>query len=239
MFRGTTDLEARVLQVQTAHSPEQRDDLLRELEPHVRRIASRVCRRVITQQDDEYMIAYRALDEALEKYKPDFNASFLSFAYKVIQRRLVDFFRQEVKHQRVLPISATGVRDDENNNNNDQNLVAVSIERHKDEELDHMRRLEIEIFIDALGKFGITLNDLAKKKPKHRDTRENLFRIAKQLVADEKLLHTFYTQKRPDKETAKALGMHRRTLSRHRNYLIALTIVVVEDLGLLRSYIGL
>ncbi|KPC72630.1 hypothetical protein ADL26_15035 [Thermoactinomyces vulgaris] len=236
MFRGTTDLEARVLQVQTAHSPEQRDDLLRELEPHVRRIASRVCRRVITQQDDEYMVAYRALDEALEKFKPDFNASFLSFAYKVIQRRLVDYFRQEGKHHRVLPMGGTGTRADENQN---QELVSVSFERHNNEELDRMRRMEIEIFIKALAKFDISLNDLAKKKPKHRDTRENLFQIARQLVADQSLLHKFYTQKRPDKELAKALGMHRRTLSRHRDYLIALTIVRVEDLGLLRSYIGL
>jgi len=235
MFRGT-DLESRVLQVQGTHSPEQRDDLLRELEPHVRRIASRVCRRVITQQDDEYIIAYRAIDEAIEDYRPDFKATFLSFAYKVIQRRLVDYFRQEAKHLKSIPITVPGAREEEIHH---QEVVALSFERHKKEELNHMRRLEIEIFTRALSKFGITLEELVKKKPKHRDTRENLFQMAKLLVQDEHLLQKLYSQRKPDKEIAQALGMHRRTLSRHRSYLIALTIVHVEDLTLLRSYIGL
>lgn len=235
MIRGT-DLESRVLQVQGTHSPEQRDDLLRELEPHVRRIASRICRRVITQQDDEYMIAYRALDEAIGNYSPDFKASFLSFAYKVIQRRLVDYFRQEAKHQKAIPITVQNEHDEEIQH---QEVVALSFEKHKKDELNQMRRLEIEIFTRALSKFDITLEELVKKKPKHRDTRENLFHMAKILVQNEELLQKLYSQRKPDKEIAQVLGVHRRTLSRHRSYLIALTVIHVEDLTLLRSYIGL
>jgi RNA polymerase sigma factor len=235
MFRGT-DLETRVLQVQETHSPEQRDDLLRELEPHVRRIASRICRRVVTPHDDEYMIAYRAIDEAIAGYNPEHRATFLSFAYKVIQRRLVDYFRQEARHQRSVPLTAPGAREEETNH---QELVAISFEKHKKEETDRMRRLEIEIFVRSLEKHGITMDELARKSPKHRDTRENLLQVAKMLVSEKKLLQKFLSQKKTDKELAKALGMHRRTLNRHRNYLIALTIVVVEDLTLLRSYIGL
>ncbi|MBH8598590.1 MULTISPECIES: sigma-70 family RNA polymerase sigma factor [unclassified Thermoactinomyces] len=235
MFRGT-DLEMRVLQVQETHSPEQRDELLRELEPHVRRIASRICRRVVTPHDDEYMIAYRAIDEAIGRYNPEHRATFLSFAYKVIQRRLVDYFRQEGRHQRSVPLSAPGAREEETHN---QELVALSFERHKKEETDRLRRLEIEIFIRSLEKYGITLEELTKKSPKHRDTRESLLQVAKMLVSDKNLMQKFLSQKKTEKDLAKTLGLHRRTLNRHRNYLIALTIVVVEDLTLIRSYIGL
>ncbi|MBA4494912.1 RNA polymerase sigma-I factor [Paenactinomyces guangxiensis] len=233
---GVTDLEMRVLQVQGTDSPEQRDELLRELEPHVRRIASRVCKRVITQQDDEYSIAYKALNEAIEDFSPHHKASFLSFAYRVVQRRLVDYFRQEQKHQRVVPIVGPGSRGEEASH---REIIELSFEKHKKEEETRMRRSEIESFTLALEKHGITLNDLVKKSPKHRDTRENLFKIAKILVSDENLLNQFYRQKKPDKHIAKKLGMHRRTLSRHRTYLIALTVLAVEDLTLMRGYVGL
>ena len=235
MFRGT-DLETRVLQVQETHSPDKRDDLLRELEPHVRRIASRVCRRVITKQDDEYMIAYKALDEAISGYSSGFQATFMSFAYKVIHRRLVDYFRQEAKHQKTVPLLTSGPNEEEIQN---QEVVAKAFESYRDEELSKMRRLEIEIFKKALAKQGITLDELVKKSPKHRDTRENLFHVAKKLVSEKQLLHKFLHQKKLDKEIASYLGMHRRTLNRHRKYLTALTIVMTEDLALVRSYLGL
>lgn len=235
MFRGT-DLERRVLQVQGTDSPDQRNELLRELEPDVRRIASRICKRVITRQDDEYIVAYKGMDEAIKSYSPHHKASFLSFAYKVVQRRLVDYFRQEAKYQRVVPFSGPGAREEESHH---PEIVALSFERHKKEEIAQMRRSEIEIFKQALERHGISLTELVKKSPKHRDTRENLFQIAKVLVSDEQLLHQFYRQSKPDKHMAKKLGLHRRTLSRHRTYLIALTVLVVEDLTLMRSYVGL
>lgn len=235
MFR-VTDLERRVLQVQGTDSLQQRDELLRELEPHVRRIASRVCKRVITQQDDEYIIAYKAIDEAIKDYDPKHKASFLSFAYRVIQRRLVDYFRQEQKHQRVVPLHSSGNQVEEAYH---PEVVARSFENHQKMELAQLRRLEIEVFTQALERHGITMQQLLKKAPKHRDTRENLFNIAKIIVSDEELLSQFHRQKKPDKELAKRLDMHRRTLSRHWIYLTALTILVVEDLSLLRDYIGL
>lgn len=235
MFRGT-DLEWRVLRAQGTDSPEQRNELLRELEPDVRRIASRVCKRVITRQDDEYMIAYRALDEAIKDYSPNYKASFLSFAYKVIQRRLVDYFRQEQKHQCHVPVDGPNTREGESIH---PDIVALSFEKHRKEELAQMRRVEIEILTQTLLSHGITMNELARKSPKHRDTRENLFQVAKVIVSDEKLLQQFYRQKKPDKELAKRLGLHRRTLSRHRTYLIALTVLVVEELTLIREYVGL
>ncbi len=235
MVRGT-DLERRVLKVQGTDSPEQRDELLRELEADVRRIASRVCKRVITRQDDEYIIAYKGMDEAITSYRPHHKASFLSFAYQVVHRRLVDYFRQEARYQKIVPFSGPEGREEESNH---PEIVALSFERHKKEEMAQMRRSEIEIFKQALKRHGISLAELVKKSPKHRDTRENLFQIAKILVSDQQLLDQFYSQRRPSKQMAQKLGLHRRTLSRHRTYLIALTVLVVEDLTLMRSYVGL
>ncbi|MBA4602237.1 sigma factor [Thermoactinomyces mirandus] len=236
MFRGT-DLERRVLLAQETRSPDKRNDLLKELEPQVRRIASSVCRREITKQDDEYMIAYKALDEAISGYCSGFQATFMSFAYKVIHRRLIDYFRHEKKHRRIIPlVNYSGTSDEETPN---PEVVAKAFENHRNEELKYMRQMEIEMFRKSLARYGITFEELVKKSPKHRDTRENLYKIAAKIVSDQDLLQKFLQQKKLDKEISSALGMHRRTLSRHRKYLIALTIVMTEDLTLIRSHLGL
>ncbi len=235
MFRGT-DLERRVLLAQETHSPDKRNDLLKELEPDVRRIASNVCRREITKQDDEYMIAYKALDEAISGYCSGFQATFMSFAYKVIHRRLIDYFRYEKKHRRIVPLNNQGANEEEMPN---PEVVAKAFENHRNEELKYMRQIEIDMFKKSLAKHEITFGELVKKSPKHRDTRENLYKVAEKIVSDQELLKRFVHQKKLDKEIASALGMHRRTLSRHRKYLIALIIVMTEDLTLIRSYLGL
>jgi RNA polymerase sigma factor len=237
LFRGSEmGWESRVLEVQGTGSPEKRNELLRELEPHVRRIASKACKKLVTPQDDEYIIAYRGMNEAIDRFSMTHGVTFLSFAEKVMRGRLVDYFRQEQKHHRLVSFNAPGGQNDEVTR---PEIVELSFETHRKEEMKRLCRQEIEIFAAKLADFGLTLEELAKKKPKHRDTRENLLEVARILVADEALLHKFYYLKKPDKELAKSLGMHRRTLSRHRAYLIALTIVVVEDLTLIRSYIGL
>ncbi|WP_164491797.1 sigma-70 family RNA polymerase sigma factor [Staphylospora marina] len=236
-FRRTVSgWEARVLAVQKSGSPEERDALLRDLEPEVRRIASKVCKRVISPQDDEYAVAYRGMNEAIDRFSKDHGVSFRSFAEKVLRGRLVDYFRQEQKHHRLVPWHSPH---SENEDMTRPEIVEMSFETHRKQEETAMCRHEIQVFVERLAQYGISLEELVKKKPKHRDTRENLLNAARFLVSDRTLLSRFYTQKKPDKEVAEALGMHRRTLSRHRSYLIALTIVVIEDLTMIRGYIGL
>lgn len=235
MFRGT-DLERRVLLAQETHSPDKRNDLLKELEPDVRRIASNVCRREITKQDDEYMIAYKALDEAISGYCSGFQATFMSFAYKVIHRRLIDYFRHEHKHRKIVPLINAETNEQERLN---AEVAAKAFEIHRNEELKYMRQMEIGLLRKSLARHGITFEELVKKSPKHRDTRENLYRVAEKIVSDQDLLQRFLKQKKLDKKIASTLGMHRRTLSRHRKYLTALVIVLTEDLTLIRSHLGL
>jgi RNA polymerase sigma factor len=236
MFRGTTDLETRVLQVQGTRSPDELNELLRELEPFARKIAFRVCGKIITIHDDEYSIAMLALNEAITHYRPA-KASFLSFAHTVIQRRLVDHFRQESRHQRGVSLYTTpSVREEEWIR---PELVELSFENHQKHEVEQERRVDVKIFAEELARFGIRMEELVKKRPKHRDTRENLYQAARVIASDRRLLERFYSQKKADKDLAKALGMHRRTLNRHRNYLIALTIVIVQDLRTIKEYIGM
>lgn len=230
------DLEWRVKQVQMTGSPEEREDLLRELEPQAFRIASKISKRLITKHDDEFAITLEALNEAINKYDPEHQSAFMSFAYLVIHGRLVDYFRQQKKHTNQVPLTSSDSYEEETHH---PGVISRSQEQFNEDELAQMRRLEIAWFRQLLAQYDITFSDLAKKAPKHRDTRQNLFQVAKTLITNRQLLQRFYAKKRLDKKVLEELGLHRRTLSRHRTYLIALTIVLVEDLPYIREYLDL
>ncbi|SHF30814.1 RNA polymerase sigma factor [Seinonella peptonophila] len=230
------ELEWRVKQVQMTGSPEERDILLRELESQAVRIASKISKRAITKQDDEYAIALEAIDEAITKYDPDQKSAFMSFAYLVIHGRLVDYFRQQKKHTNQVSLHSTDPNEEESGH---PGVVSRSFEVYEEEELARMRRMEIALLSQLLAQHGIAFSDLVNKSPKHRDTRSNLFQVAIKLVSKSSLLQGFYNRERLDKKVMDELGIQRRTLSRHRTYLIALTLILVEDLPLIRDYLDL
>ena len=230
------NVEWRVHHVQMTGSPEERNDLLKDLEPQVLKIASKISKRLITKQDDEYAIALEGLNEAITKYDKKHQSAFMSFAYLVIHGRLVDYFRQQKRHANQVSLNTSNSQEEEVHH---PGIIAHSYENFRKEELNQMRKLEITIFVKALEKYGITMDELIKKSPKHRDTRKNLYQIAKKLASNKKLLQDFLARKRLKKQLVDELGLHRRTLSRHRTYLTALAILFQEDLPLIREYLDL
>jgi RNA polymerase sigma factor len=230
------EIEARVREAQAAESGGIRDDLLRDLEPYILRVASKVCKRQISKQDDEFTIALVGLNEAISRYEPEQSSSFLSFAYMVIHRRLIDYYRHEKKHANQVPLVPPNAKENEPHH---PEVVSRSFVQYQEEELARARRLEVKHFSQCLERFGIKMSELVKASPKHRDTREHLLEIASRIVADKDLLRDFYEQVKPGKELASRIGLHRRTLQRHRKYLVALTVVLVEDLPLMQEYLGL
>lgn len=234
--RNNPNVEWRVHHVQMTGSPEERNELLKDLEPQVLKIASKISKRLITKQDDEYAIALEGLDEAITKYDESQKSAFMSFAYLVIHGRLVDYFRQQKRHANQVSLYHSNSQEEESNH---PGIIAHSYENFQRDELAQMRKLEITIFAQALKKYGITMDELIKKSPKHRDTRKNLFQIAKKLASNKQLLQDFLARKRLKKQLIDGLGLHRRTLSRHRIYLTALAILFVEDLPLIREYLDL
>lgn len=230
------ELEERVLKAQADESSGQREALLGEYRSYVIKIASRICKRNITIQDDEYSIALAGFNEAITQYRRSEPSSFLTFAYMVVQRRLADHYRREQKHQNQVPLIPPDSRENEPTH---REVVAESFERYRERELAEVRRLEIQQFSQSLARVGISMNDLVKSSPKHRDTREDMLAIARKIAANEKWMEEFLHQKTTKKSFAEKVGCHRRTLKRHRVYLTALVLVLIEDLPLLRDYLGL
>ncbi|WP_169713697.1 RNA polymerase sigma-I factor [Paludifilum halophilum] len=235
-YRKKRELEERVLKAQTDSSSEYREELLGEHQTYIKKIASRICKRPVTNQDDEFSIALSGFNEAISRYEPDQPSSFLTFAYMVVQRRLADYYRREQKHQNQLPLVPPGSKENESHY---PEVIAQSFARYRERELAEMRRSELAQFAEALNRYKIRIRDLVHVSPKHRDTREDMLKIACRIAAEKDLREQFFRGKRIKKEFAERVGCHRRTLKRHRTYLIALVLVIVEDLPLMREYLDL
>lgn len=218
--------------------PNARETLLKEYSPFIMRVAAGASKRYLDPTcDDECSIALIAFNEAIDKYTPAKRCSFLSFANIVIRRRLIDYFRRQRHQKKEIPLS--GFRSPEDNEEEEPKVIIMGSQTvyQKEMEIDD-RRAEIEEFKRVLIRFGITLNQLVESSPKHRDTRENLFYIAEEIInhppalamimKDGSLLYSWMIKK---------FGLSRKTLRRHRIFLVALCLLKTGDFPYLSDYI--
>lgn len=215
------------------------EELVREHRPFIQKVTGQICKRkVYWDKDDELSIALIAFHEAVEKYVPDKGAQFSTFSYKVIQQRLIDYFRKE-KRQQHLPLR--------NENEEEADTETSKIERDK-AMAEHLLKKEqqelaetMEEFEQRLVEFGISMEDLVDASPKHRDTRENLLQLAKMVSKDEDLLsHLKKKKKLPAKDIIKRTKVSRKVLESSRKYLIALIIIITESpFSLLKDFGGI
>jgi RNA polymerase sigma factor len=231
------DLEQMILEVKKGDTDEnKREELLRNLEPYACRMASRICQRMITRQDDEYIITLHAINEAIDRFEPNQSRSFLSFAYLVASTRIVDYYRQEKKH--VSPFSLDQ-SDSQQSNYLGQELYQLAAGEFLEKELQEMRKEEILRYQSVLAKYRVKFSDLPLLRPKHRDSRKTLIRFAQKIALFPEIYKRLLENKKTPREWLKKIGIHHRTLQRHRQYLIALAVLFSEDLPLLQNFLAI
>lgn len=230
-------LEELVIQVQ-AGNERLRHELLRDYHPFMVKTASKVCKKYIdVRQDDEFSIALSAFNEALDRFSPMESRSFLSFAEMVIQRRLIDYIRREQRFYKQVPFSAFDVEDDEEHTLNPVE-VEESLRLFSEEQQMNVRRAEIQLYAQQLKEFGISLQELVRVSPKHQDSRRLLFEVAYIMVSHPHLVRQLLEKKTlPIKELLKVVNVSRKTLERHRKYIIAMVLVLIFDYPYLRDYL--
>lgn len=211
-----------------------REELIRTHKPFIIKISSSVCKRYLTWgHDDELSIALVAFNEAIDKYNPDENAAFYGFAKTVITRRLIDYFRKESKYQ-YLSLNPSESDDNEPFDYDSE----VSFERYKEKEQNNNFAHTVKDYIQILTDYGITLEDLVKVSPKHRDSKATLCRAALELSRQPDLMQYLKKNKcLPLKELELLTGIKRKVLERGRKYLIATVLIQTHpDLGPLKSF---
>lgn len=202
-----------------------REEFIQNHKPFIIKISSNLCKRYLTWgHDEELSIALVAFNEAIDSFKPDDRASFYGFAKTVINRRLIDYFRKESKHQ---VLSLTPLEPDKDDLYDYES--ASSFKQYKEEEQQSDFAETVKNYTTVLAEYGILLEDLVEVSPKHRDSKATLWRVAQEFCEHSNLLkHLTKTKLLPLKELELLTGVKRKVLERGRKYLIA-TALILSD----------
>ncbi|MEW5932196.1 MAG: RNA polymerase sigma-I factor [Bacillota bacterium] len=233
MNPGADHLVARA----QAGDPDARESLLRDYQPFVLRVVARMRGRFVTASSEEASVALVAFNEAIDSYRPGQGVGFLSFSETVIRRRLIDHFRRQVRGAREVPLSALEEEDEEGGTYSPVEVEAARA-AHQAYVESWERREEVMRFGARLRELGLTLDDLVRVSPRHRDARQRALRAARYLADRPGLGRQVLARgELPMRELEANLGLGRKMLERNRKYILALTLVLMEDFPYLQDYL--
>ena len=198
-----------------------RERLILHYQPYILNVVGHLCRKFINWSDEEASIGLIAFNRAIDTYNPESKKTFLNYAYLLIKRDLIDYFKREKKELHMhLELNAN--EESHYNFYEIQNSVDSYYQIVEKYEL-HEEILELS---KALNLFQIPFEELEQFSPKHHDTREKLFEMANSFILYPDLVEIFLKKKKlPASAFAKKSGYHLKTIEKHRKYLITLIIV--------------
>ncbi len=228
-MRNDTDLVTLVYDAKA--DGEVADELIGRYLPFIRAEASRVTGRFCTEQDDAVSISMIAFYEAVQKYEVS-RGNFLSYASLLIRSRLIDELRKEKRREAADTVPLEGIGDKAAVVSENCNPVEELLDR------DAAAR-EIEEFSHQLRHFGLTLFDVAEQCPKQtrvlRKCQSALHFVRQHQDLIRRLIET---KKLPIKDISEGAGVSRKTLERHRNYMIALMLVYSNGYESIRTHLA-
>lgn len=217
----------------------ERNNLIKEYKPFIWKTAFALCKRKLDWGiDDELSEALIGFNDALDAYQEETQVPFLPFAKVVIHNRLKDYFRKQGKYRIECPFEFELHEGDLYNPAD----AKAAWEDFHNKTIEEERQEEIERFERLIESFGIEFEDLVLVSPKHRDSRETLFNVAKTLVGKDDLMEYFLSKKQlPLKSLMRATKVNKKTLERGRKFIIATALVLhyKHDFIYLWSYINL
>jgi RNA polymerase sigma factor len=226
IFTGEEILQS--LEDRVAKAKEDKDEanrLIFEFKPFIASVVQKKAGRFVEYGiDEELSVGLMAFKEAIDSYDRE-KSKFLSFAKLVISMRLIDYYRK-TKKEKSLNTEGSSPGDDD--------MDAVSMEQYKIDDENEKRILEIIEYRSMLGKWGISLEQLADVSPKKEDLREQYKMAARVIAGNEGILNIFLNTKRlPIKEIENIVSIHPKKLERGRIYIIAMVLAILANLSYL------
>lgn len=176
---------------------------------------------------EELSVGLIAFNEAIDCYNPHKNPSFLDFAALVISRRLINYTRMTKKHEVAFPVSNFEQVDF----GASSNPFGYYTEHYEIKE-------EISLLQKRLAVYGISFRDLAVSGPKHADSRAAVIKIAQLINQCPELSRKFHQKSSlPTQELLEKVRVSRRTIERHRKYIIAIILILESDLEIMKNYV--
>ena len=186
-------------------------------------------------REDELSIAMLAFYESILSYKKS-RGAFLPYAARVIRNRLIDHYRLEKRHGNVISLHAPASGDEE------ERSLLDTLPDTRDEicafEVRTDSQQEIREFSEKLAQFGITFSDVADNCPRQGRTLAACRRVLDFARAQPGLLRQVEdTGKLPMNELATGSGTGKKTMERHRKYLVAILLAFTNGYEIIRGHL--
>ena len=183
--------------------------------------------------DDELSIAMIAFHEAIGGYSRT-RGAFLKYAAMLIRSRLIDYSRREQRHSRVISLDAPAR---EENTTLGEVLVGER-DPHEETASRDATRAEIEELTRQMKEFGVDLSNVADNCPKQQRTLDACRKALQYARENPELLDDLLKTKRlPIGQLAAGSGVERKTLERHRKYMVALLLIYTNGYEIIRGHL--
>lgn len=216
--------------------PQAADALVREYLPFIKSEVAKFLKRFpIDGEDDELGIAMFAFYEAAMAYSRK-KGAFLKLASTAIRNRLIDYQRKEQRHVGLISLDQT-VDGDEGSRTLSERLASGQDEiAHRQAQSN--AREEITDFARQLSQFSLRLTDIADNCPKQERTMTACHRALAFARENPILLEQLVsTRKLPIGALSEGSGIDRKSLERHRKYLVALLLAFTNGFEIIRGHL--
>ncbi len=184
--------------------------------------------------EDELSIAMLAFYECILNYEKG-RGAFLPYAARAIKNRLIDYYRTERRHGTVISLH-TPVDEEEGRTL----LDTLPDTRDEIERLETRQASQQEIaeFGSQLARFGISFSDVADNCPRQDRTLSACRRVLDFARTRPDLLQQVErTGKLPMAELSAGSGTDRKTMERHRKYLVAILLAFTNGYEIIRGHL--
>lgn len=183
--------------------------------------------------DDELSIAMIAFHEAIHGYSR-IRGAFLKYAAMLIRSRLIDYSRREQRHSRVVSLDTPAGEEDTPLGE----TLADERDLHEETTVRNATRTEIEELTRQMQEFGVSLSDVADNCPKQQRTLDACRKALQYARENPELLESLLqTKKLPIGQLTAGSGVERKTLERHRKYMVALLLIYTNGYEIIRGHL--
>jgi RNA polymerase sigma factor len=209
--------------------------LLTEYKPFIASCASKACGHYVDEHDDEMSIAIIAFAEAVRRFEPD-SSGFLKFSSNVIRCRIIDHLREAGRYTETESLDAPAY--DEDGESAGDKIQYKHLTLHPNSKFDDPVKMEIEMLTQDLKKYGILFMDLPNTSPKSIKTKEACIQTVRALISNDYLLGEMKrTRLLPVSDLEIISRVSRKTIARHRSYIVCLAEIISGDYNYLNEYV--
>jgi len=211
------------------------DRLIRQYLPFIKAQVSKVLKMSDhSDMDDALSIAMLAFHEAIRGYRP-LKGAFLRYAALIIRSRLIDHYRREARHKKHLSLD-TPLSHDRDTTLGE--IIASPVDEQQALIQREATHQEIEELSAQLAGFGITMSRIAENCPRQARTLNACRQVLAYAQAHPEVIAALkMTGKLPAAQLVEGCGVSRKTLERHRDYLVALLIIASNGYAIIRGHL--